>query len=101
MTAKVVVQHLLEEGPGSVDPKDFIDQYHADTQPEKYWPHVQQTFASVFETLMKHGVLQLLLNKYDSDEIAEAVMLVALDKSSLIKSRRAYADIKRWGHSIL
>lgn len=99
MTAKVVVQHLLEEGPGA-NPKDFIDQYHADTHPEKYFPHLQRQFASAFETLTKHNVLQLLLNKYDPEEIAEAVMQVALEQSPLRKSRRAALDIKRWGHSI-
>lgn len=101
MTAKVVVQHLLEEVPGSADPKDFIDQYYAETQPEKYLPHVQARFVSAFQTLEKHGILRLLLNKYDADVIAEAIMQVALDQSPLAQTRRAYADIKRWGHSIL
>jgi hypothetical protein len=104
VTAKAVVRRLLEEDsevPSSVDPTAFIDQYHAETHPEKYLPHIQQRFSSVFETLTKHGVLQMLLNRYDSDEIAEAVMRIALDQSPLAKSRRAFSDIKRWGHSIL
>lgn len=100
VTAKTVVQNLLDEGPGP-DPKDFIDQYHSETQPEFYFQHLKRDFDALFERMEQSGVLQSVLNKYDPQVLALAIMQLAIERSPLVKTRRAYLEIKRIGHSVM
>jgi hypothetical protein len=104
VTAKAVVRRLLEDDPESppVDPKDFIDRYHAETQPEFYFQRLKGEFDSMFERMDRSGVLQVVMNKYDADVLAQAIMQLAIEKAGLYKTRRAYLDLKRRaGHSVL
>lgn len=100
MTAQRVAQHLLEEGPG-VDPKDLLDRYYRETQPDYFLAQLRPKFEDIFERLKLAGVLELLSKKFDAETVAQAMMLAAIDKAGLRSTQRAYTELIKLGKDVI
>ena len=93
--ARNVVHQLLEDGPEDVNPKEFIDQYSKGLRPEVFMQPVAH-YGRLFCERMAHlGLVQEMRKKYDDDAIAEAIMLIALERSPHPKTRKALLELKR------
>jgi hypothetical protein len=93
--ARNVVHQLLEDGPEDINPKGFIEQYSNEMQPEVFMRSVLTSGYGLFEGMVRLGLIQPLRKKYDDDAIAEAVMLIALERSPHAKTRKVFLELKR------
>jgi len=127
MTARAVVDTLLEAGPDDIDPRSEVARYSKTSLFDEGVYDILDEARQLYERLVKGGVIRAergvegsgiwqgepyieiggtarrdsRITGFDSSSLAQAVLRLAIERRGSLGGERAYKLIRKHGHSIL
>lgn len=111
MTAKAVVNRLIEAGPDDVDPNEEIDRYMGTKPFDDGIADITHEARQLYQRLVAAHVIRpdstgdyatiAGAEGFDSSAMAQAVMQLAIERRDALGTEKAYKLIRRHGHSVI